>query len=57
MPEELEKLVFSMPNSFAFEVIKIANSSSVPAIPSAKAMQASFPEAVIMPCSKLHRLP
>ena len=32
-----------MPISFAFSVINKANSSSVPAIPSAKAIQASFP--------------
>ena len=30
----------------------IANSSSVPAIPSAKATQASLPEAIIIPLSK-----
>ena len=32
--------MFSIPISFAFEVINIANSSSDPAIPSAKAKQA-----------------
>ena len=35
IPEELEKFVLSIPISLAFSVIKIANSSSVPAIPSA----------------------
>ena len=30
----------------------IENSSSVPAIPSANAMHASFPEAIIIPLSK-----
>ena len=52
MPEELAKFVFSIPISLAFPVIKIANSSSVPAIPSAKATHASFPEAIIIPLSK-----
>ena len=36
----------------ALAVIKIANSSSVPAIPSANATHASFPEATIMPLNK-----
>ena len=35
--------------SLAFEVIIIANSSSVPAMPSANATQASFPEEIIIP--------
>ncbi len=52
MPEEFAKFVFSMPNSLALDVIIIANSSSVPAIPSARAIQASFPEATIIPFSK-----
>ena len=52
MPDELEKFVKSIPISFAFEVIIIANSSSEPAIPSAKATHASFPEATIIPLSK-----
>ena len=39
MPDELAKFVFSIPNSFALVVIKIANSSSVPAMPSASAIQ------------------
>ena len=47
--EELAKLVFSIPSSCAFVVIKIANSSSVPAIPSANATHASLPEATIIP--------
>ena len=34
----------------------IANSSSVPAIPSANATQASFPEATIIPLSKFSTL-
>ena len=52
IPDELAKLVFSIPISFAFAVIMIANSSSVPAIPSARATQASLPEATIIPLSK-----
>ena len=52
IPDELAKLVFSIPISFALAVIMIANSSSVPAIPSAKATQASLPEAIIIPLSK-----
>ena len=39
-------------NSLALAVIKIANSSSVPAIPSANAIHASLPEATIMPFNK-----
>ena len=50
--EELEKIVLSIPNSLAFAVIKIENSSSVPAIPSASATQASLPDAIIIPLSK-----
>jgi len=41
-----------MPNSLALDVIIIANSSSVPAMPSAKATHASLPEAIIIPLSK-----
>ena len=41
-----------MPISFALEVIIIANSSSVPAIPSAKAIQASLPDATMIPFNK-----
>ena len=52
IPDELEKLVFSMPISLAFSVIIIANSSSVPAIPSASAIQASFPDETIIPLNK-----
>ena len=44
--------MFSISNSFAFAVIKIANSSSVPAIPSANATQASLPDAIIIPFNK-----
>ena len=47
--DEFAKLIFSIPISLAFAVIKIANSSSVPAIPSAKATHASFPEDTIIP--------
>ena len=49
MPDELAKFVFIIPNSLDFAVIIIANSSSVPAIPSANAMHASFPYATIIP--------
>ena len=52
IPEEFAKLVFSIPSSFALDVIKIANSSSVPAIPSANVTHASFPEATIIPLNK-----
>ena len=52
IPDELAKLVFSIPISLALVVIKIANSSSVPAIPSANATQASFPDATIIPFNK-----
>ena len=45
-------MVFCIPISCAFEVIIIENSSSVPAIPSANAIHASLPEAIIIPLSK-----
>ena len=45
-------MVFCIPISCALEVIIIENSSSVPAIPSANAIQASLPEAIIIPFSK-----
>ena len=41
-----------MPISLALAVINKANSSSVPAIPSAKAIHASLPDAIIIPLSK-----
>ena len=50
--EEFAKFVFCIPISLALEVIIIANSSSVPAIPSAKAMHASLPDATIIPFNK-----
>ena len=56
IPDELAKFVFSIPISLALDVIIIANSSSVPAIPSAKATQASLPEAIIIPLSKFSTL-
>ena len=52
IPDELEKLVLSIPISFAFSVIIIANSSSVPAMPSARAIQASLPDETIIPLNK-----
>ena len=52
IPDEFEKLVFSIPISSAFSVINTANSSSVPAIPSANAMQASLPDATIIPLKR-----
>ena len=52
IPDEFAKFVFSIPNSLAFIVIRIANSSSVPAIPSASAIQASLPEATIIPLKR-----
>ena len=41
-----------MPISLALAVINIANSSSVPAIPSAKATHASLPDAIMIPFNK-----
>ena len=52
IPEEFEKFVFAIPISSAFSFIKVANSSSDPAIPSANATQASFPDDTIIPLSK-----
>ena len=49
MPEELAKFVLSIPISAAFSFIISTKFSSVPAIPSAKATQASLPETIIMP--------
>ena len=48
-PEELEKLVEYMPISSAFSFIISAKFSSEPAIPSANATHASFPDAMIIP--------
>ena len=56
IPDELEKFVFFIPISFAFEVIIIENSSSVPAIPSAKAIQASLPDETIIPLRRFSTL-
>ena len=56
IPDEFAKFVLLIPISCALEVIIIANSSSVPAIPSANATQASFPEATIIPLSKFSTL-
>ena len=56
IPEELAKLVLSIPISFALAVIIKANSSSVPAIPSAYATHASLPEAIIIPFNKFSTL-
>ena len=52
IPDEFAKLVFNIPISLALEVIIMANSSSVPAIPSANAIHASLPEATIIPLNK-----
>ena len=56
IPDELAKLVFSIPISLALAVIITANSSSVPAIPSANATHASLPDAIIIPLSKFSTL-
>ena len=50
--KELEMDNTNFSNSLALAVIKIANSSSVPAIPSANATHASFPDAIIIPFNK-----
>ena len=52
IPEELEKFVEVMPISAAFSFIISAKFSSDPAIPSARATHASFPEAIIIPFNK-----
>jgi len=49
MPEELVKFVEVIPISKAFSFIISEKFSSDPAIPSARATQASFPEAIIIP--------
>ena len=56
MPDELAKLVLTIPISAALAVIIKANSSSVPAMPSANAMHASFPDATIIPLNKFSTL-
>ena len=48
-PYALVKLVLVIPISKAFEVIKLAYASSEPAIPSARATQASLQETIIIP--------
>ena len=53
IPEALEKFEDVIPISSAFSFIICAKFSSDPAIPSAKATQASFPEAIIIPFNKL----
>ena len=50
--DELVKLVEVIPISPAFSFIMSAKLASEPAIPSAKATHASFPEAIIMPLSR-----
>ena len=52
IPEEFVKFVEDIPISAAFSFIISAKFSSDPAIPSAKATQASLPEAMIIPFSK-----
>ena len=52
MPEELAKFVEFIPISCAFSFINDTKFSSVPAIPSARATQASLPEAMIIPFNK-----
>ena len=56
MPDEFEKFVLIIPISDAFAFIKIANSSSLPATPSANATQASLPDAIIIPFNKFSTL-
>ena len=50
--EEFAKFVFVIPISLAFSFIISAKFSSVPAIPSAIATQASLPDAIIIPFNK-----
>ena len=50
--DEFEKLVFNIPISSAFSFIMSAKFSSVPAIPSAIAIQASLPDVIIMPLNR-----
>ena len=52
MPDALVKLVDDIPISPAFSFIIWAKFSSDPAIPSAKATQASLPDAIIIPFNK-----
>ena len=52
IPEELEKFELIIPISWAFSFIKITNSSSDPAIPSARAIHASFPDETIIPLNR-----
>ena len=49
IPDELVKLVEVIPISPAFSFIISAKLDSDPAMPSAKATQASFPDAIIIP--------
>ena len=51
-PDAFEKFEFDIPISFAFSFINSTKLSSVPAMPSAKATQASFPEATMIPLNK-----
>ena len=48
-PVALPKWLWVRPSSFAFSVIRSANAASVPASASAKTMQASLPDWMIMP--------
>src|SRR5450631_4563365 len=51
-PLELPNVDFGKPISRARSVILAANSASLPAMPSARTMQASLPDCTIMPCSR-----
>ena len=52
IPEELVKFVEVIPISIAFSFIISAKFSSEPAMPSASAIQASFPDAIMIPFNK-----
>ena len=56
MPVELVKCDWVSPISRARRFISSENASSLPAIPSASAMQASLPDWIITPCSRLSTL-
>ena len=53
MPDEFVKFVEVIPISSAFSFIMSTKFSSEPAIPSANATQASFPDAIIIPFKNL----
>ena len=56
IPDEFVKLVDVIPISAAFSFIISAKLASVPAMPSAKATQASLPEAIIIPLRRFSTL-